>query len=202
MMTGSRGFSLIEVTISIGLFAALAGTVAAGIVRDNQAQQAILGQTGPIMKLRGALQRISMDLRMAGIWGEDRNHNGVLDDGEDINENGALDADWNLADGIAQDSLSFNARTDLHNGGELIATGIYAARTTYKLRDGDLIREQVRYDLDNNPTVMHTILATRIAALTFSRTGGVIRVRASVDIPLGGGNIQNRVLETRVWLRN
>jgi len=201
-MSTTRGFSLLEVTVSLALFATLAGTVAAGIVRDNQAQRAILAQTGPIMKLRTALHRITMDLRMAGMWGEDHNHNGTLDDGEDINDNGVLDADWNLAEGVAQASIDFNARSDMRSGGEVVATGIYSARTTYRLLDGDIIREQVRYDLDGNATVMRAILASRVSGLTFSRVGGVIRVRASVDIPLGGGRIQNRVLESRVWLRN
>jgi len=201
-MTGTRGFSIIEVVISIGLFAALAGSVAAGIVRDNQAQQAILAQTGPIMKLRSALHRISIDLRMAGLWGEDRNHNGKLDDGEDLNDNDVLDADWNLVEGTAQASLSFNARTDLREGSEVVATGIYAARTTYRLQNGDLVREQVRYDGEGNAQLMRAILAKNIASLTFTREGGVVRVRASVEYPMGGGRTQNRVLETRVWLRN
>lgn len=201
-MSATRGFSLLEMIVSLGLFATLAGSVAAGIVRDNQAQQAILAQTGPIMKLRTALHRITMDLRMAGMWGEDHNHNGTLDEGEDINDNGVLDADWNLAEGVAQGSINFNARSDMRNGKDVIATGVYSARTTYRLRDGDIVREQLRYDLDGNPTLMRAILAANVSGLTFSRTGGVIRVRVSVDIPLGGGRIQNRVLESRVWLRN
>lgn len=202
MNRSARGFSLLEVVISLGLFATLAGSVAAGLVRDNQAQQAILAQTGPAMKLRSALHRITMDLRMAGMWGEDRNHDGVLDAGEDINDNGVLDANWNLEEGVAQAELSFNARRDMRVGGDVIATGIYAARTTYRLLNGDIVREQVRYDIDGNASVMRAILARNVSGLTFSRTGGVVQVRAAVEIPLGGGRTQTRVLESRVWLRN
>ena len=201
-MSHARGFSLLEMTVAIAVFATVLGTVAAGLVRDNQAQQAILAHTGPVMKLRSAMNRVAADLRMAGLWGEDRDHDGYLDSGEDINGNGVLDADWSLAEGVTETTLSFNARTDLRDGTDVIATGIYDARTTYKFVDGNLIREQLVYDDEGNASVRKAVLAEDVKSVEFSRSGRVVTCRASVDIPMGGSVIQTRTLETRIWLRN
>ena len=51
---------------------------------------------------------LGVDLRMAGLWGEDSNHDGVFQEREDLNGNGVLDADWSLPDGETQNVLAFN----------------------------------------------------------------------------------------------
>ena len=198
-----RGYSLLEVSISLAFFGAIAGTAATTLLEDQQATRAISTQVGPTMRLRSALNRISVDLRMAGIWGEDSNHDGLLQEREDLNGNGVLDADWSLADGESESELSFNSRADLHDDdGYLIATGIYSEKVRYLLVDKTLVREKTRYDEHGNASKQRAPLVEGIEALSFTRDGGVVKVRGEVKIALGGGKYETRVLGTRVWLRN
>ena len=189
--------------MSLVFFAALAGSAATSLLQDNHAQRALTAQVGPVMRLRSAVHRIGVDLRMAGLWGEDSNHDGLLQDREDLNGNGVLDADWSLPDGETHNVLAFNSRADLRDDdGAVSATGVYSAKIRYLLVSGSLIRERTRYDDEGVATRQWTTLADRIRSISFSRTGGVIKVRGEVDIVLGGGKIETTSLETRVWLRN
>ena len=140
---------------------------------------------------------------MAGVWGEDRNRNGQLDDGEDMNANGLLEADWSLADKSESSNISFNTRADLRDAdGVLIATGVYETKTRYFIEDGTVFREKTRFNDAGVAHVVRTPLATRVKELTFARSGGLIRIRATVQIVRAGGRARDEVLETRVWLRN
>ena len=198
-----RGFTLLETAISLTVFAMLIGTIAMGLVQDTRAHDVIVAHAGPEMKMRRIIHRIGKDLRMAGVWGEDRNHNGTLDEGEDLNDNGVMDADWNLEDKTERTDIVFNTRTDLRDEeGNVLATGIYDTKVRYAFVDGMVLREKTRYDEDGKPEVVRTILATRIKDVRFARSGGLVRIRASVDVNLGGGRTREHVLETRVWLRN
>ena len=198
-----RGFTLLETMISLAVFAVLMGSIGAGLVQDSNAHATIVAAVGPEMKVRRVLHRIGKDLRMAGVWGEDRNHNGRLDDDEDLNDNGVLDADWNLEDKTERADLAFNTRMDLRDkDGTVITTGVYDGKTRYLFEDNTVLREKTRYDEDGKATVVRTVLATRVKELRFARSGGLVRIRASVDIASGGGRSREYVLETRVWLRN
>ena len=198
-----RGYSLLEISMSLVFFGAIAGSAATTLLQDNQAHRALTAHVGPAMRLRSAINRIGVDLRMAGIWGEDSNHDGLMQAREDLNGNGVLDADWSLPDGETHNQLAFNSRADLRDeDGTLIATGVYTPKVRYLLVNGNLIRERTRYDNDGNPTKQWAILANGIRSLYFTRQGGVVRVRGEVDVALGGGKTETRALETRVWLRN
>ncbi|MHC4940870.1 MAG: prepilin-type N-terminal cleavage/methylation domain-containing protein [Planctomycetota bacterium] len=198
----SRGFTLIEVAISLTVLAILMGSVAGSLARDNSTHQALVAHMGPEMKMRRVLHRMATEIRMAGVWGEDRDHDGVLDEGEDLNLNGHLDADWNLADGQERADLAFNARQDLRDeDGTVIATGIYSPRTRFYLQGGTLYRERIRI-VEDEPQVVRAVLATRVKELQFARDAGVVTVRVTVSVELGGGRLKDHVLETRVWLRN
>ena len=91
-----RGFSIVEIVLAALFLALLIGAATSAIARDHVAHRTIIGQYGPEMRAQHTLERIAAELRMAGEWAEDRDHDGALDDGEDTNENGDLDADWNL----------------------------------------------------------------------------------------------------------
>ena len=189
--------------ISLAVFGVLMGSIAIGLVRDSNAHETIVAAVGPEMKVRRVIHRIGKDLRMAGVYGEDRNRNGRLDEDEDLNDNGILDADWNLEDQTERTDLSFNTRTDIRDkDGHEITTGVYDSRTRYVFENGTIVREKTKYDKEGKASVVRTVLATNVKDLRFARSGGLVRIRASVDIASAGGNKREHVLETRVWLRN
>lgn len=200
----SHGFSLVEASISITIFAIVLGTVSAGLVRDTSAQEVISAHVGPEMKVRNVLHRIGTDLRMASVWGEDLDHNAVrsLEAGEDLNGNGVLDADWDLPDNSNTTDLSFNTREDLRdNAGKVIANGVYSGRKRYFLDKGSVVREVTTY-VGVTPTTTRSYLARGVKSLVFTRVGGLIRVRAVVDVATSRRSTRESVIETRVWLRN
>jgi prepilin-type N-terminal cleavage/methylation domain-containing protein len=203
-MNNQRGFTVIEMAISMTMFAVLLGIVTMSLLRDTSAQEVIVAHVGPEMKMRRVLHRIGVDLRMAGVWGENLNHSvtRTLEAGEDLNLNGVLDADWNLADGATAPELAFNTREDLlDSAGDVLATGVYSTKKRYLFQSGAVFKEVTSYG-SGAPVVQRTRLADGIKSLTFSRSGGLVRVRAVVDVPIGGGDTRESVLETRVWLRN
>jgi len=197
-----RGFTILEAMISLAVLAVLMGSVASGLVGDSRAHEAFVAHMGPEMKVRRILHRMATEIRMAGVWAEDHDHDGVLDEGEDLNLNGKLDSDWNLADGTKRPDLAFNTREDLRDEeGNLLATGIYTPMTRFYLENGTLFRERTR-DVEGVPTPVRAVLATRIRSLEFEREGGLVVIRAGVRVTLAGGRFQDHLLETRVWLRN
>jgi hypothetical protein len=178
------------------------GIVAGTLARDTSTHQALLAHMGPEMKVRQILHRMANEIRMAGVWAEDRDHDGELDEGEDLNLNGYLDSDWNLADGAERQDLSFNTRADsLDEDGNVIATGVYSSKTRFFLENGTVYRERTRF-VDDEPTAVRAVLVTRVQELRFSRKGGLVVIRARTRAALGGGKSRDHVLETRVWLRN
>jgi len=198
----NRGFTLIEAMVSLSVLAVLMGSVASGLVSDSRAHEAFVAHMGPEMKLRRILNRMATEVRMAGVWAEDRDHDGVLDDGEDLNGNGILDSDWNLPDGARHNELAFNAREDVRDEtGKVIATGHYTPKSRFFLEDGTLCRERTRM-VDGNPVTARASLANGLKALEFERVGGLVVIRATVTVNLSGGRTQDHTLETRVWLRN
>ncbi|MHC4937443.1 MAG: PulJ/GspJ family protein [Planctomycetota bacterium] len=203
-MASERGAILVEVVISIVIFAALMGTVGAAIVTDTNAHAAVVRQAGPELAASRVLDRITTELRMAGAWGEDLDRDGVLDAGEDLNENGLLESDWSLGDGTSADALTFNHRTDYVDPvSNLTYIGTYAPPTRYRLANGDIIRERFGVDESGEPYLaQRTVLASGVQSLTFTRTGSLVRVRLRIGIPQKGGGIRTRTLETQTWLRN
>ena len=203
-MKNQKGFTVIEMAVSMTMFAVMLGIVTMGLLRDTSAQEVIVAHVGPEMKMRRILHRIGVDLRMAGVWGENLNHSvtRTLEAGEDLNQNGVLDADWNLADGATATELAFNTREDLlDTGGDVLATGVYSPKKRYLFQDGVVFKEVTSYTA-GAPVVRRIRLADGVKNLTFSRIGGLVRVRAVVDVPIGGGDTRESVIETRVWLRN
>lgn len=201
-MADRRGFTIIEAMISLAVLSVLMGSVAGSLIRDSRAHEALVAHMGPEMKMRRVLHRMATEVRMAGVWAEDRDHDGVLDEGEDLNLNGHLDSDWNLADGEKRTDLAFNTREDLRDAdGNLIATGIYTPRTRFYIENGTLYRERMR-DVEGVLTPVRAVLATHLQSLEFERDAGLVVIRAGVRVTLGGGRYQDHTLETRIWLRN
>jgi type II secretory pathway component PulJ len=227
----ARGFSLLELTISLAGFAIVFGVIAAGMLQDTQTHRALVSQSVPQMRLNDALERITTDLRMAGIWGEDRNRDGDFNAGEDLNGNGVLDSDWSFPKTTAaaiepMDSIAFNIRRDDidPDTGTIVATGIYSTRVAYRLVGDDLIRETTAFDGAGKPVATRAVIASGVSELRFvyepgasgtmidpeggevlpanTYDGGLVRVRVSCDIPQPGGGVQRRTQTASVWLRN
>jgi len=227
----ARGFSLLELTISLSGFAVVFGLIATGMLQDTQTHRALVAQSVPQMRLNDAMERITNDLRMAGIWGEDRNRDGEFTPEEDLNGNGVFDSDWSFhktTSGAIEpmDSISFNVRRDEvdPDTGMIVAVGVYSTRVTYRLEDRNLIRETTTYDEKGVAEVKRAVIGTSVSELQFTYEpgasgtlmpteegearpadtydGGLVRVRISCDIVEPGGRSRRSTLNSSVWLRN
>ena len=176
-----RGFTILEMSIAAAMLSMIFGAAAVAISGDKQTHRALVAQTGAEMRGQLALEKIAAELRLAGEWGEDRNHDGQLDEGEDTNGNGVLDANWSLVDGAKDaDVLTFNTRIDDRVEGETAVSGIYSRKITYRLEEGGLIREWARTDLDEEVEVLRSVVATGLSALRFSRKGSLVTYTSEV----------------------
>jgi hypothetical protein len=72
----------------------------------------------------------------------------------------------------------------------------------YSFEDGTIAREKTRYGKNSRRVVLRTVLATEIKDLRLARSGGFVRVRGAVDIRDRCARTRERILKTRVWLRN
>jgi prepilin-type N-terminal cleavage/methylation domain-containing protein len=198
-----RGFTLVETIIAATIFAFVFGAAAVAVARDQQTHRVISAQLGPELVALNTLDRIATEMRMAGEWAEDRDHDGELDPGEDGNGNGILDAAWDVPDGaVNQDHVSFNRRIDLRNEeGETIATGVYSRRVTYRLDGTSLVREW-EHEAGGEVQTRRAVIARRIGALRFTREGLLVKISLDVLLPKQAYDPGLRTLETRVWLRN
>jgi len=199
-----RGFTALEILVATVLFAVLLAGVSSALATDSQTSRLLLAHFGPEMRLGSALERICTDLRMAGEWGEDRNHDGAMQDGEDTNGNGILDADWSLADGTAgQSSITFNRRLDLTDAdGNLMVSGIFSRAVTYRISGTDLVREWRRTLPGGGVLPIRSTVASDVLALRFSRVGQLVTVELEVRLPESISRTGQRTATERVWLRN
>ena len=199
-----RGFTVLEVMVAGALFVVLLGSAAIAVATDTQAERVLVAQVGPEIAARTALERITAELRMAGVRGEDRNGNGELDPTEDLNENGELDSDWNLAEGATANKLSFNRRVEIrYTKDDLVPQGEYSRAVTYQLEEDRIVRiaRQI-FPGESEPRVHRSVLARRIARLQFRRTRSVIRVEIDVMLPKGVYKVDQRTIVMNVRLRN
>ena len=199
-----RGFTLLEVLIATGIFVFIVTGATMAISQDARALRVIGGHLGPEMKARSALDRVSSELRMASVWGEDRNHNLVLDDGEDTNENGTLDSDWSLEDGGDPASyITFNRRMDaVDESGTVVGSGVYSGAVSYKLEGDRLVRVWNTQVAPGVIVTRRTTLAEGVLALRFKRSAEIVTVSIDVRLPPRIYKTDRRTLSTRVWLRN
>lgn len=205
-----RGITIIEIVVAATIFTMVLGAATMAISQDAQTQRVMLGQLGPEMKARDALQRIVTELRMASIWGEDKNRNGVLDPDEDTNQNGVLDSDWSLkeagTDATANPDpsfITFNRRTDaIDEAGLVVASGVFSEPVSYRLEADRLVRVWNYTDESGATWTRRAVLANGILGMRFSRTAEVVTISLDVRLPPRVYKTDRRTLTTRVWLRN
>ena len=153
----------------------------------------------PLMRGQKVLERMGAELRMASEWGEDRDKDGELDPGEDTNGNGVLDADWSLADGVCEKTLSFNRRIDLRDEyGTVIATGLHSRRITYRLVEDKVIRQWQVTKPGGSVATRTAVMARGIKDVQFCRQGPLIQ--ATVEVRLS--KEVSHTFTTRTRLRN
>jgi type II secretory pathway component PulJ len=200
----SRGFTVLEVTIAATLFLVMLGSAAVALSIDTKTEQVLNAQVSPEIAARTALERITTELRMAGVRGEDRNGDGVLNPSEDLNGNGVLDSDWNLEDGTAQSTVTFNRRIEVRlSKSEVVAQSEYSRAVTYRLEADRLVRIAREVPPgETEPRITRSVLARKIARLQFERSNAVITVTLDVTLPKGVYKSDIRTLEMSVRLRN
>ncbi|MEM8885663.1 MAG: hypothetical protein AAGD14_16480 [Planctomycetota bacterium] len=186
----TRGFTVLEVSLAVGILATIVGTTAIGIAADTRVERVLTQGLGPQMTAQDALQRIRAELRVASIAGEDVNGNGTLEPEEDLNDDGRLTADWSLADEVAdQPSLTFNRRQDkIDANGEVTALGRVSAPISYRLESNKLVRTDAGEA---------SVIARNVSSLRFSRSGKLVTI--TIDV---GSGPDAQTLTTRVWVRN
>lgn len=204
-MRRDRGFTIVEMVLGSAIFLVLFGAATVALIGDQRAERVLTAQIGPEMRARDALERLSAELRMAGVRGEDRNDNGEMDEGEDVNGNGRLDSDWNLADGtIDQADLTFNRRIDFEDAeAGTCASGVYSSPVRYLLDKESLIRIWSRTDPDSGETreVRH-VVASGVCGLRFSRNGSLVTVALDLRLPPRVYKTEKRTITTSIALRN
>lgn len=204
-MRRDRGFTIVEMVLGSAIFLVMFGAAVVALIGDQRAERVLTAQIGPEMRARDALERLSAELRMAGVRGEDRNDNGEMDEGEDVNGNGRLDSDWNLADGtIDQADLTFNRRIDFEDAeAGTRASGVYSSPVRYRLERERLVRVWSRTDPDTGETrEVHHVVASGVCGLRFSRKGSLVTVALDLRLPPRVYKTEKRTITTSIALRN
>jgi hypothetical protein len=194
----------VEIVIAGAIFVMVFGAATVAVARDQETHRVLAAHFGPELGALHAVDRIAAELRMAGEWGEDRDHDGELDPGEDCNGNGTLDADWDLPDAsVDQEHISFNRRVDLRNAAEALdLVGVYTRRVTYRLEGTSVVREWEHEGVDGSVEVRRAVIARGARRLRFSRLGLLVTVSLEVRIQEAAYAPGARTFTVRVWLRN
>ena len=205
MKQPNRGFTILEISFAAVLFAATFGAATRAMIADRSTEKVLVAQLGPESDARRALAQLTAELRMAGLYGEDTNRNGVLDSGEDVNDNGLLDSDWNLVDGAKdQPSLTFNRRIEIrYTKEDLAPSTVYSRKVAYLVKDGRLMRVAEQTDFATGETGHREhVVARNVHAVRFSREKNVVTVSMDVVYPPNLFKHSKRTLTERIWLRN
>lgn len=200
----ARAFTLLELALAGAILALLLGLAATAVSGDQGLARSAVAPVAAELRAQNSIERIAAELRMASPWAEDQDHDGVLDTDEDTNGNGRLDSDWDLPDGeMRQESLSFNRRIDERDVyGNVLSSGIYSRRVTYR-REGDrLVREWDLTDAKGGTQTRRAVVARPVAGVYFSRKGSVIRIELEIDQPTAADPAARKVVATNVHLRN
>lgn len=193
-----RGFTILELSVAAAILAIIFGSLASALVTDGPTHRVLTAPVNPLMRGHKVIEHIAGELRMAGEWGEDRDHDGEFDPSEDTNLNGVLDADWSLPDGATANTLTFNRRIDIKVG--TVAHGAYSRRITYRLAGTEIIRDW-EVTTPSGSSKRSAVMATGINDLRFIRAGRVVTVEVDVALPKGTHRYKQRTLHTRIWLR-
>ncbi len=179
-----RGLTLVEIAISSAI---AAGLMILGVQLANGTSKSATSayrRTTISVRVAEAADQVTRDLQVAGIAGEDRNANGVLDADEDSNNSGTLEADWSLADGAAASSITFN---------RVERRWIWSSPVTYEVRNGVLVRLQGGNLRE---------ICRGVTNFTVTRTDTRVDISITSSGNDGNGETWSETAERRVYVRN
>jgi hypothetical protein len=179
-----RGLTAVEVIIATALSAGimLLGLQLAGTTSD--AATASHRRTTISARVADASEAIVRDLQVAGLSGEDRNLNDLLDIDEDTNNNGRLDADWSLPNGGTAASITFN---------KVERRWIWGPPITYSIQNSTLVRTvggQARE------------ICRGVTSFSMTRSGDRVDISLTSSGTDGNGETWDETAERRVYVRN
>ena len=177
--------SLVEVVIASAI-GALVLTGASMLLRNSfRDSNAAYIRDSLAIRCADSADLVVRELQLGTLVGEDTNGNGVLDSAEDVNRNGRLDADWNLADGTAATSITFNALV----GGWTWTEGI-----NYSVNNkGVLLRREKGVDRE---------ICRNVAVFKVTRSGTIIDVDLSLSMRDRNGKVWSETARRRAHVRN
>jgi type II secretory pathway component PulJ len=157
-----RGMTIVEVTVSIALCAAVVGLgvklSSSSLTDSNQ----MYVRTALQIHAADATDIVARELQTATLTGEDGNGNRTLDTGEDTNRNGRLDADWSLADGSLATAITFNLPVD---------GWLWSGPITYYVNNGTLMRRENGVDRE---------ICRSVTTFQVTRTGNLVDINLTL----------------------
>lgn len=185
-MTRQRGFTLVEMVISLAITALLLLGFGSVISTGRAGSTSANAWMDLDEKLQRLERRIIEEVRWASVVGEDTNTNLVLDEGEDRNGNGRLDSDWR----VGPDSITFN---------RVMADGNPTLPVTYRLSAGAIERVAM---VDPAGTLATTIMVRDVLRFDTEQSGASVTVRLRFRSELAGGKAVERQRTFTVRARN
>lgn len=180
-----RGFTAVELVIAVSIGAVLAMVAGAMTKTASDASNAAFHRNGLVMRANAIADRISTELRSAGIEGEDENGNGHLEPEEDSNLNGVLDSAWSLPSGATADTLTFNR---VEQGDR------WSPPVTYFVQNNTLLRSELG---KTDRMLTHDVLTLQVA-----RNDRHVTLTLTLGISDRRGNRWSESIRRDVYVRN
>lgn len=171
-----KGFSMIELLISMAIFSLLAGAIGGVYVSTSRTSTLQNASAGVQQSVRGALEIMVQDIRMAGY-----------------NPTGT---DPNPASIEIAESQKIQVTADRDGNGTIDNTNF--ERIAYELVNNELRR--ILYGGASNDAIINNVTDLQF---TYPVTNpSIVDITLTVEENAGYGNTVSRTLETRVYCRN
>ena len=183
-ITSEAGLTAVEVIVATSLSAGLLFLAMELFSTSSDAATASHRRTTISTRVADAAEIVVRDLQVAGLSGEDRNLNDVLDSDEDTNNNGQLDADWSLPNGGTAASITFN---------KVQRRWVWGPPITYSIQNGTLVRTEGSRVRE---------ICREVASFSLSRSGDRVDISLTSSGADRNGEVWSETAERRVYVRN
>lgn len=178
------GVSLVEVVIASAI-GAMVLTSASMLLRNSfRDSNAAYVRNSLAIRCSDAADQVVRELQLGTLSGEDTNGNGVMNTGEDTNRNGRLDADWNLADGTAATSITFNS---------LLGGWMWSEAITYSVNKRVLLRREKGLDRE---------ICRNVDLFKVTRSGTMVDIDLTLSMRDRNGTVWSETARRRAHVRN